>query len=114
MDAWRDEGKVLAATAILFPSCGKHQPGVLVGMARFQSLCTLGLCFDQREQSGLARYNGTRYEGYKRCCICGIHVNNSSYGKPCLKARTTFHSKNSILFSATLTVASYQPSLWTI
>lgn len=58
-------------------------------------------CIHWREQSGLIGYDGTGHKVYKRCCICGIHVNNSSAGKPYIKARITFHSKDSILFSAT-------------
>lgn len=41
-------------------------------------------------------------DGVQWCCVCGIHMNNFSEGKPCLKDRTNFHSKGSIAFSATL------------
>lgn len=60
------------------------------------------MCFHERGQSGLMEFSGAGYKAYKSCCVCGIHMNNFSEGKPCLKARTNFHSKGSIAFSATL------------
>lgn len=103
MDAWRYKGKVPAVTANPFPSCRKHQPGVLVSMASFWSLHTFGVCVRQREQGGLMGCNGmgcdgTGYKGYKRRCISGTHVNNSSDGKPCLKAGQPFTARAAFHF----------------
>lgn len=98
----------LTATAITFPCCRKHHPGILVSMASFWSLLMCG-CVSIRE--GRLSWWSSEGKGYKRCCVCGIHMNNSSEGEPCLKTRTDFHSKGSIAFSATLGKRWPHPSL---